>query len=132
MFRETLKTKLKLIFDLDKVSYDLPSESQEQEAAFIQVDTARTQIKDGRQHAMVEGRIRIFANSDKLPFGYLAKKIKQASPTHTKDLFFEPEQNVGTYLNIAERAMAFTYFFNSQYDPALGTLTSLETEVTET
>jgi hypothetical protein len=131
MFEATLKAQIERIFDLDKVTYDLPSESQEQEAAFIQVDTARPTIKDGRQFAIVQGRIRVFANAAKLPYGYMAKKIKAAAYDDTKNFFFEVEQNLGTINNICERALAFTYFFNSQYDPALGTLTTLETEVEE-
>ena len=129
MFEASLKEKLKRIFDFDKVSFDVPSESQEQEAIFIQVDNAHSQIKDGRQYARVNGRLRIFANSSKLPYGYFAKKIKESDQSDTKDFFFEPEQNVGTYLNITERSMGFVYFFDSQYDPAIGTITSIETEV---
>jgi hypothetical protein len=127
MFEKSLKEKLQRIFEFKKATFDLPSETQEQECLFIQVESARPTIKDGRELAYVTGRIRVFANADKLPFGYFMKKLKSANQTDTKDLFFfDFEENAGTFRNVAERSLGFIYFFDSQYDPNLGTITSIE------
>jgi hypothetical protein len=111
------------------VSFDLPGESKEQEGVFVQVERSRNTIKEKQSIALVTGKIIVYANADKLPFGYFAKKIQEAAPADTKDLFFyDIEENAGTYKNIAERSMSFTYFFNSQYNPERGVMN----EVTNT
>ena len=130
MFEKTLKEKLQRIFDFKKSTFDLPGESQEQECLFIEVQNARPTIKDGRELAFVEGKLRVFANQDKLPFGYFMKRVKNADPADTKDLFFfDFEENGGTFRNIVERSLSFTYFFDSQYDPAMGTITTVNLDI---
>lgn len=125
MFKQALGVTLKKIFDLDKVTFDTPSNANEQEVLFIEVESSKATIKDGAQIAMVTGRVRVFASLDKMPFGYFAKKI-QEHPLDAKDLFFfEIEESAGTYRNISERTFGFVYFFNSQHNPALGTLDSV-------
>lgn len=132
MFESRLKDTLQRIFDLKKATYALPSESQEQECLFIEVDRSNSTIKDGRALARVEGKVRVFANADKMPFGYFSKCIQAADHADVKDFFFfDIEENALTYQNIVERSLSFVYFFNSQYDPALGTITSIELEVSE-
>lgn len=132
MFEKSLKDKLIRIFDFDKVTYDKPGESQEQEATFIDVTLAMCRVIDARQIARVEGKITVFANSDKLPYGYFSKRIAEADPEDTKDLFFfDFEENKGTFRNIAERSVGFRYLFDSQYDPAIGTITSIDLTITE-
>lgn len=127
MFEASLSDKLKRIFDLDKVTYASPSESQEQECIFIEIESAKNQIKDKRQVSRVLGKIRVFASSDKLPYGYFSKKIQAANTSDTRELFFyEIEENHGTFQNICERSLSFVYFYDSQYDPEQGTITSIE------
>lgn len=123
--------KLKRIFDL-KVTYDQPSESREQRAIFVAVDRADVRIRDGKQVSRVEGVIRAFAPSDELPFGYFGKKIAEAEKEDVKSFFFGPEENVGVFRNIAERKFDFTFLFDSQYDPAIGTITSINLSYPET
>lgn len=126
MFRVTLQAQLKRIFDFDKVTFDLPSESQEQEGVFVQVESARWRIKDAKQIARVTGTIRVFANQDKLSYGYFNKKISEADADDTRNLFFfDFEENKGTFRNIVERSMGFLYLFDSQYDPSIGTLNEI-------
>lgn len=126
MFRVTLQAQLKRIFDFDKVTFDLPSESQEQEGVFVQVESARWRIKDAKQIARVTGTIRVFANQDKLAYGYFNKKISEAYADDTRNLFFfDFEENKGTFRNIVERSMGFLYLFDSQYDPSIGTLNEI-------
>ena len=133
MFETTLKEQLQRIFDLDKATFDAPSESQEQECLFIEISKSRNTIKDGLQVARVTGKIRVFGNSEKLPYGYFSKCIQEADAADTLPFFFfEFEENAGSYRNIAERSVSFVYFFNSQYNPRLGTITSINiSEVSE-
>lgn len=132
MFEAKLKSSIENIFGLDKVSFDVPSEHQEQECVFIQIVRAKPTIKDGRQLCLVEGTVRVFANSEKMPYGYFMKRLRDAPETDTKGLvFFDFEENAGTFRNITERSLGFRYFFDSQYDPEIGTITSIETEVIE-
>jgi hypothetical protein len=132
VFEQSLASKLKRIFDFDKVTYDLPSESQEQEAVFVVVDKCISSIKEQTSYAHVEGKIRVFANAKKLPYGYFYKKIQEADSEDTKDIFFhEFEENVGRYLDIAERSLSFVYFFNGQYDPDKGTINQVDIQVEE-
>lgn len=126
MFESALKEKLQRIFDLKKSTFDLPGDSLEQECLFIQVDGARSTIKDGRELCRVNGRLRVFANTDKLPYGYFAKRIAAAPLGHTADLFFyDIEENAGQIQNIAERSMSFVYFHSAQYNPPAGEIESV-------
>ena len=137
MFEESLKSKLKRIFDLDKATFnahgdlaDLHSDSKEQECLFIKIEKSNCAKKDGKFVAEVKGTISVFCNSEKLPFGYLTKKIVEAKPEDTKDLFFHDfEDNNNLFQNICERTMKFIYLFEAQYDPNIGTLNELETEI---
>ncbi len=127
-----MQARLKRIFDFEKVTFDRPGESQEQEGLFIQVNTADMRVRDARLIAKMEGVIRVFANSDKLPFGYFSKHIQEAAAADTRGFFFGPEENLGTIRNIAERKFDFTFLFDSQYDPAIGSITSVNLSYAET
>lgn len=133
MFEKQLAAQLKRIFGLDKVTYDKSSESREQEAVFIEIEACRVRIKDKRQTARVTGKIVIFANADKMPYGYISKAIAAADPADTAGLFFSNfEENKGTYRNIAERSADFLFLFDSQFDPNIGTLNQVNLTITET
>lgn len=127
-----MAARLKRIFDLDKVSYDLPGESQEQEGLFISVDKAHCKTVDARQIAKVEGKLTVYAEAGKMPFGYLAKQLAKADLADVRGFFFGPEENEGTFMTIVKRSFAFTFLFDSQYDPDIGSITSITTTVTET
>lgn len=123
MFESELLDKIKTIFDFKKVTYARPGDSQEQEGVFIDIKSARCKIVEKRQIAAVTGTIYVFGNSEKLPYGYFAKKISAADASLTKDLFFfDFEENKGIIQNIAERSVSFHFLFDSQYDPNIGTL----------
>lgn len=128
---KSIKDKLQRIFDLQKVTFDKPSDSQEQEGIFVAVANSHFQVKDAREVAKVDGTIHVFANSDKLPIGYFSKRIDQAKIEDTRGFFFGPEENIGTIRNIVERKFDFTFLYDSQYDPAIGTITSLTTSLQE-
>lgn len=132
MFEAALKAKLKRIFDLDKVSFDKPSESQEQEACFIAVETARCRLRDKRQIATVRGKLHIFARLEKMPYGYLSKKIAAADEEDVRDLFFfEFEENRGTFRDITERSMGFVFLFDGQFDPSVGRIDEVDVSISE-
>lgn len=126
MFEKELEAKLKKIFKAQKVSYSQPSESKEQECLFVEIETSRNRFKDGRCVGRFEGNITMFGNADKMPFGYFAECIEQANPDDLKDIgFFNVESNSRIFQNIVQRTVEFTYFFNGQYDPAVGTMESV-------
>lgn len=132
MFEKRLAEQIGKILDMGKVSFDAPSESQEQEGVFIQVSRARTRVKAARQIAHVVGVIRVFAASNKLPYGYFAKKIEDAPADLKRGLFFyDFEENAGKYRNIVERSVSFQYLFDSQYDPAIGTISTVNLSISE-
>lgn len=133
MFEKELEEKFKSIFKVAKVTYAEPGESQEQNALFVNVETPRFSFKDGFAKARVSGQAVIFGRNDALTFGYLAQCVALADNALTKDLFFEDfDTNTKRFGDIVQRSFGFTYFFNSQHDPAIGTITSVTTTVEET
>lgn len=131
MFEAKLKSDLKTIFDVDKVSLDTPSDMREQQCIFVQVDSARINVGTGRASGRVTGTGRMFANIDKLPYGYFMKRIAESDVSLTKNFYFyDIEENSGYYRNLAERTFAFIYFFDQQYNPNNTLLNEIETEVT--
>jgi hypothetical protein len=128
----TLQEKIKKIFDLKSVSFDSPSESQEQEKAFIEVEETNVKVVDKIQTARVTGVITIFAHSGKMPMDYLATKLALARAEDKANLsFFDIGLSKGRLQNIDERTVRFVYFYSGQYDPNLGTLNDVDITVNE-
>ncbi len=131
MFEKELADKLKRIFDLKKVRYDAPSDSQEQECLFVEIEKANSRVSEQRFVGQATGKITVWGNSEKLPYGYFTKRIVEANKADTKDLFFyDFEENSQTIGNISQRGMAFRYLFDLQYNPNVGEMTELETIAT--
>lgn len=127
MFEKELAQKFKDIFAIQRVTYDAPGETREQECLFIDVQVSKNTIKDGKALAMVTGSATMFAVAEKLPFGFFSKAIKQADSSLTKDLFFyDIESNTQRFRDIVARGFSFVYFFNIQYDPAIGNITEVD------
>lgn len=132
MFKQELENKFKQIFGIDKVVYDTPGESKEQNCLFIEVEDCRPHIIDGFASGKVTGNAVIFQKSSAIPYGFFAKAIAKADAALTKDLFFfDLEANTQRYRDLVQRGFSFTYFFNSQFDPPTGTITSVNTTVEE-
>lgn len=133
MFEQALIEKFQKVFEVKKVTFDTPApDDHEQETIFIEVALSKNVIKDGKAMARVQGKAYMFAEHEKLPYGFFSKAIKEHADD-TKDLFFyEIEENTKLHHNLSQRGFSFIYFFNSQYDPDLGTLNSIELEVSET
>lgn len=114
------------IFGIPKVSFDFPSESKEQDTIFINISQVISRVTAGVEACRAMGSLSVFANSDKLPFGFFNKKINSADLADTIDLFFyNIDQNAGYYGNLVERKCDFTYFYRDQYDPDHGEITSI-------
>lgn len=128
MFENPLEAKFKRIFDVKKVTFDSASDSNEQDVLFINIDTAKNTIKDTRQISKVTGRGIMFAQADKLKFGFFDKKIAKAVEDTRYLFFYDIEENDKLYNNIVQRSFSFVYFFNSQYDPDKGTITDIDFE----
>lgn len=129
MFETALIEKFNRIFDM-KVSLDLSKikfsdvgYSGEQDCIFVEVNSSYNQISTGRARAKIVATAKVFANADKLPFGYFSKKLAAAKVGDLNDIFFYNfEDNSNLFLNVVQRTFSFVYFFDSQYNPALGTI----------
>lgn len=129
MFRASLEAAFLKIFAVKKVTFDQPSDMKEQECIFIEIENSRNVFKDGRSLSMVTGSAFMFGNEDKLPFGFFSKAIAQADSNDTGPFFFSDiESNAKFYRNLVQRGFSFVYFFDSQYDPRIGTITSVNIE----
>lgn len=133
MFRKELEEKLKDIFGLRKVTFDAPGESFEQDTLFVEVTEAPSRFTQGKAYTKVLGNLVIYSQHGKLPYGYFMKRLQQAKPELTKNLFlFDADQDIaasGARLqNVEERRSKFMYLYSAQYDPDQGSLTGLTLE----
>lgn len=132
MFEKKLQDTLKAIFDVKEVSYDAPGESREQNILWVEIEEPKFTFADKKVKALVTGKGTIFGRNDSLTYGYFSKCIAKADKSLTKDLFFSDfETNRNNYRDIVERGFSFTYFFNSQYDPDVGTIESVQITIEE-
>lgn len=130
MFKQDLKDRFKSIFGFPKVTFDAPSEAFEQDTLFIELNECQTRVTDKKVLAKVTGFIVVYAQAERLPFGYFSKRINQADPDLTRDLFFydidiNVEKNRAMFQNLVERRTRFVFLYSEQYDPNKGELTSL-------
>ena len=126
MFEKELEAKFKKIFGVEKVTYDQPGQSQEQEIIFVEIERATNVIKDGRQKSRVEGTGVMFGPNNKVMFGFFSKRIEKADPADTDPFFFfDIEENSKRFGNLVQRSFSFIYFFDGQYDPEIGSITSV-------
>ena len=137
MFENELKQKFKEIFKVKKVSFSQPEPSAqnnvtEQDCLFIEVATAPLNVKDGRVSGRVAGSCLMVGSNEKLTFGFFRSAIANADPNLTKDFYFyEFETNSKIYQNLVQRGFSFVYFFSGQYDPEIGSITSVVINITE-
>lgn len=127
MFEKELATAFNNIFKVKKVSYSQPSESAEQQVLFVEIERARSSIRQKEQRSMVTGNAYMYGTNESLPFGFFDKALMQAGLDLTKDFFFhDKEVNTRRYGNIVQRGFSFVYFFSGQYDPKVGTITEVD------
>lgn len=127
MLEEALKDSLSKIFGLKKTTFDAPSESSEQSCLFIDVQKPRVELREKRQTAQVEGRCFAFGTADKFPIDYFSKRIAEAPCELTRPFFFHAiGESLPIENNIVRRSVSFVFLFDAQYDPDLGTITSVD------
>lgn len=130
MFEKELAEIFKRIFAYSKVTYQEPGEAREQDCLFIEIESAIHSVAGGMIHSRVMGNCRVFAHQEKIPMGYFSKRIALADPEDTANLFFyDIDANVKLYQSLVQRSFSFLFLFSGQFDSALGTITSIETEV---
>lgn len=121
MFEKDLKARVQRIFGFMNTRFEEPSDSKEQEAMFINIEDAVSNVSERLQKARVTGTLYVYANFDKLPYGYFEKRIMRADPADTSKFFFtEIDKNLGVTNNIARRSIGFVYLYSGQYDPDIG------------
>lgn len=138
MFRKELIRRLELIFGMKKTTMDAPSDEFEQDTLFVEVTFANSRISGkggGRQTARVVGKLTVFSQDNKMPFGFFSKQIEQSMgeltrPFNFYDIDIDDPTSQARLQNIHERSISFVFLYDSQYDPDKGELTSLETTVT--
>lgn len=126
MIEDLISTKLKSVFGLSKVTFDLPGESLEQDCLFIDLNTSHLNVKDGQFTGRVEGEAKVYTQRSKMPIGYFAKCIAKHGQGDAKQFFFyDIEETTKTFQNLVERSFGFIFFFDSQYDPEVGTINTI-------
>lgn len=138
MFEKQLSEIMQNIFKVKKVSYDAVPEGadaekvREQECLFLRIENAPLSFADGIARAKVTGTAVLIGRAEKVPFGFFSQAIMGAPKDLTKDLFFfDLESNQQQYRDIVQRSFSFIYLFRSQYDPAIGSITSVTLNVEE-
>lgn len=140
MFEKDLLAKFERIFGVKKTTYDAPNyEAPEQDCLFIEIAEARPRMMNvgtegKKQTCIVSGSAIIFSQAARLPYGFFAKRLEKAVLADKKNLAFFSEIDVpnspARMVNLHERRAPFTFLYDSQYDPAQGELTSMDTELT--
>lgn len=127
-----LEDDLKIIFGAKKITYEQPSDLKEQECIFIEMEEPKTSFRDKKIHIVVSGRGSMFGNSEKLTIGYFAKCIERMSKELSKRFHFRNvDANTKYFGNLVQRDFSFVYFFDDQYDPDTGTMTSIQLTLNE-
>lgn len=120
---DVLIDRFKEIFQVSKVVFDSPGESQEQGCIFLEVEVGRFTFKDGRAISKVTGNAIMFGQNDKLTLGFFAKAIAKAPADLKKPFFFfDFEENSKRFRNLVQRSLSFVFLFDTQYDPATGSI----------
>ena len=126
---QNIKDAFQKIFSFKNTRFNAPSDSQEQECLFIEIDTVDSQVKDNILKAKVMGKCAVFGQADKLPVSYFAQRLGLAKNDLTKDFFFyDLEGSLLTEMNIVKRSFSFIYFFAGQYNPHADNIESIVIE----
>ncbi len=119
MFREDLKRRLEKIFGM-KVSYNDPG-SFEQDTIFVEILQGKVTATKGWSYAKVTGSLQVFTQTEKMPYGFFAKRINSAGkeltgPLHFQDIDTDVPSSQARTMNIHERRCGFLFLFKEQYD----------------
>ena len=130
MFKKDLIAKFERIFEMEKVTFDAPSDKFEQDTIFVNVTEVFSRAANKKMNMRINGTIQIFSEHEKLPFGFMARMLEKAKLEDKKDLFFfsldqEVSNSPARMVNISERQAKFVFLFSKQYNPNQGTMTSV-------
>lgn len=130
MFREELATKLKAIFGFDKVTFNAPGESFEQDTLFVEVHECPSRVAGKKITAKVTGGLVVHSQAEKLPFGFFTRRMEKAASSLTTNLFlFDADRDVATSparsVNLTERRCRFVYLYSAQHDPNKGQMNEI-------
>lgn len=129
MFEAQLKEDLTVIFKAQKVTFDQPSSIKEQDFLFVDVEQPKITFRDKVVRCKVSGKCTMFGNAEKLTFGYFARCIAAAPASLNRRFHFsEIDANTKYVNNLVQRDFSFVYFFEDEYDPDTGEVTSVEFE----
>lgn len=130
MFNRELVSKFEAIFGVP-VTFNAPGESYEQDKLFIEITDVITRAGQGRVNSKITGSLAMFAQMEKLTYGFFSKKVSLAANDLTKNLFLfdvdrEALNSPARLINISERRTSFVYLYSAQYDPNHGSLTGIK------
>jgi hypothetical protein len=93
MYEEELKIALMEIFDVQKVIMSELFYGAEQDVLYCAVTNAKYDIRNGKEYGQVHGIIEMAAAQNKLPRGWLHKRISLMSKELNKKFFFSPQED---------------------------------------
>lgn len=126
-----LKEDLAIVFKPQKVTFGQPSDIKEQQVLFINIEETKTTFKKKKKRYRIEGKATMFAQSDKMPADYFGTCIMESPKAINARFFFsEIDANTKYYQNLVQRDVSFIYFYETQYDPETGLITSVTVETT--
>jgi hypothetical protein len=135
VFRKDLLDKLQQIFRMKKgVTLDASSDQFEQDTMFVEIFSANSKVQGTNEICCVDGCLIVFSQDNKMPFGFIAKRIAKADKALTAPFMFtkvdeDIAESPARMQNIHERRTNFRFLYSAQYDPSQGNLTSLELEL---
>lgn len=126
-----LKEDLAIIFKPEKVTFGQPSDIKEQQVLFINIEKSDVRYKKKLKRYKVEGKLTMFAQSEKMPGDYYSTHVYEMPKALQARFFFsEFDANTKYYQNLVQRDVSFIYFYETQYDPDTGEITSVTVETT--
>lgn len=115
---DQIKQKLEQIFDFKKVSFNLPADDVEQNCLYVAIENSNIIYKENLCVARIFCSCRVFAPNEKLPVGYVSKKIALSAGSLTNNFFFyDIEENAKIFLDIIGKSFKFIYFYDGQFNP---------------
>jgi hypothetical protein len=130
LFKKELQRKLEQIFQLQKTTFDTPSDSFEQDTLFIQISNTKQRISDKQIHFRVSGNLTVYSRKSAFPFGFFNTKLDQVKDSALRKGFYlvngdNEIDSAASFVDVHERRTGFVFTYSAQYDPNQGQMTSL-------
>jgi hypothetical protein len=121
MFRTDLEERLKKIFCVSVVKFDAFMLGKEQEALFVDIDTAKLYSTSGKHGWFVKGRLSICGIAGKHKYGWAHSKIELAEKSLTAPFIFGRDENPIKFSNnnndFVKIDMDFIYIYDADFNP---------------